>query len=231
MTLSDDAHDLIRRDIVNGTLAPEEPLRMDALKTRYGMGFSPLREALNRLQAEHMVIAVPQRGFAVAPVSPALMWDVIRTRIHIETRALEISIMQGDDDWEAAVVSSLHGMLLQARRLAEQECPTEDDFRCMEDRHRRFHRALIDACGSNWLLDFAAKLYFNSERYRFAALAGSIRGTVGRNVQDEHRRLADAATARDTARATELLTHHYLETGRYLESVLAVPQSENTVSD
>ena len=50
-------------------MAPGSPLRLADLSARYDMGFSPLREALNRLQAERLVIAEALRGFRVAPLS------------------------------------------------------------------------------------------------------------------------------------------------------------------
>ena len=47
-TLAERAYDGLRQDIVSGALGPGQPLRMAQLAQRYDMGFSPLREALNR---------------------------------------------------------------------------------------------------------------------------------------------------------------------------------------
>lgn len=218
MTLADSAYARIRQDVVNGTLLPDHPLRLDALKARYGIGYSPLREALNRLQSELIVIAVPLRGFTVAPVSLEQMWDVIESRIHIESRALALSIEYGDDAWESDVVSAMHALLLQARRLVDQQDPAPEGRQMLEDRHRSFHRALIGACRSEWLLDFSAKLYVASERYRHTALTGAASDGSQRDLQAEHRLLAETAIARDTPRALQLLKAHYQETGKYLET-------------
>ncbi|WP_313136590.1 GntR family transcriptional regulator [Paracoccus jeotgali] len=217
MTLADSAYARIRQDVVNGTLLPDHPLRLDALKARYGIGYSPLREALNRLQSERIVVAVPLRGFTVAPVSLEQMWDVIETRIHIESRALALSMQHGDDAWESEVVSAMHALLLQARRLADQRDVSPEGRQKLEDRHRSFHRALIAACRSEWLLDFSAKLYVASERYRHTALTGTAADGSQRDLQAEHRLLAETAIARDAPRALELLKTHYQETGRHLE--------------
>ena len=45
MTLSEQAYANLRNDIVRGTFRPDSPLRLAELSERYGMGFSPLREA------------------------------------------------------------------------------------------------------------------------------------------------------------------------------------------
>ena len=69
MTLAEKAYDALRHDIIRGELPPGRPLRLSDLSERYEMGFSPLREALNRLQAERLVTAESLRGFRVAPLS------------------------------------------------------------------------------------------------------------------------------------------------------------------
>jgi DNA-binding GntR family transcriptional regulator len=141
MTLAEKAYDSLRRDIVTGQLKPGAPLRMAQLSQRYEMGFSPLREALNRLQAERLVTSVALKGFSVAPLSMEEMWDATNTRILIEQRALRLSIEQGGDEWEAGIVGSLHALLLQAARGSA----TEAEARALEARYR--HPMLAPAPG------------------------------------------------------------------------------------
>ena len=87
-TLSAVAVTRLRNDILSCALPPGERLRLDALKTLYGVGFSPLREALVQLCAEGLVELEEQRGFRVAPVSADDLTDVTNTRVDIETLAL-----------------------------------------------------------------------------------------------------------------------------------------------
>ena len=65
VTLAEKAYDNLRQDIVRGAFVPGSPLRLADLGERYGMGFSPLREALNRLQSERLVTSESLRGFRV----------------------------------------------------------------------------------------------------------------------------------------------------------------------
>jgi DNA-binding GntR family transcriptional regulator len=81
MTLAEKAYLALRDDIVRGHFAADKPLRLAELSARYDMGFSPLREALNRLQAERLVTAEALRGFRVAPLSVAEFEDAVRVRI------------------------------------------------------------------------------------------------------------------------------------------------------
>lgn len=224
-TLSEQMYLRLRADIVKGVLRPEQPLRLDALKTAYSAGFSPLREALTRLQGERLVISVPLKGFVVAPVSLDHMWDTIETRILIETRALRLAIQQGDDAWEAGIVAALHGLGKQVDRLAKLSDPSDEDLKALEIRHNAFHHALIAACGSEWLLDLSEKLNVATERYRFPSLVRAKGQTSTRDVQAEHRALADAALARDTDKAATLLDAHFRRTGEQMALTVAnLPQ-------
>ncbi|MGH2397199.1 MAG: GntR family transcriptional regulator, partial [bacterium] len=75
---TDAAYRTLRREILAAHLAPGTALKFDALGAAYGLGRTPLREALSRLEAEHLVTASRNRGFAVAPVSRAELEDLTR---------------------------------------------------------------------------------------------------------------------------------------------------------
>jgi len=223
MTLSEQVYQDLRRDIVSGVLEPRLPLRLDRLKTRYGVGFSPLREALSRLQSERLVDAVALRGFTVAPMSIDKMWDAINTRLLIETDALRRAIDKGDDRWEATLVAAMHALSLQYRRLPDGPLK-EPQTEALRQRHQEFHAALISACGSDWLLDFAEKLTLATERYRHTTMHRLI-PEQRRDLDAEHRALMEAAVARDADRACGLLTEHYTLTGRHMAAQFGTGQA------
>lgn len=219
MTLAENAYQALRRDIITGALKPGQPLRMAQLSQRYDMGFTPLREALNRLQAERLVVSVALKGFTVAALSLDEMRDATNTRILIEQRALRLSIELGGDEWEAGIVGSLHALLLQAARGTAEEA----DARALETRHHAFHTALLQACGSGWLMEFFQRLYVESERYRYPMLAPRAQTNSTeplRDVQAEHEALAKAALSRDADLASALLADHYRRTAQRLESLM-----------
>ena len=211
-TRTEEAYTHLRRDIIRGQWKPLEPLRMHNLSERYGMGQSPLREALSRLQAERLVMLMPLKGFTVAPLSAFEMWDAISLRILLETEALRRSIRDGDDRWEAAIVAALHALVLQARRTGTEEADPD----LFEARHHDFHRALIAACNSPRMLEQFDRLYAECERYRFPTLDPSA--AARRDVQAEHRAIADAALARDADTACDLLARHYRATAERVEA-------------
>jgi DNA-binding GntR family transcriptional regulator len=219
-TLTEQAYQTLRREIVSGRLAPEQPLRLEFLRDTYGFGFSPLREALSRLQSERLVSQFALRGFKVAAVSIAEMSDIIETRIVIETEALRRSIQRGGDDWESAIVATFHALRNAAqRRVADDAKP--DAASELENRHHDFHQALLSACGSPWLIHLSGQLYMLSERYRRPLLSGSAPNDMpARDVLGEHAAIMEATLAREGSKAVDLLSAHYRRTGKTIERML-----------
>ncbi len=206
-TLAEQALHILRQEILDGSLAAGQALRLDFLKARYGISYSPLREALNRLHSEKLVVALPARGFRVAACSEEAMWDAIETRIVIDCEALRRSLAKGDAHWEAAMSAAFDAL--------EQAHSQADGVRT-EEGHQAFHNSLLAACGSPWLLDLSAMLYAQTERYRRPVLRGWDKAAHPhpRDIGLEHRQIYSAALARDAGLAAGLLARHYRETGR-----------------
>jgi DNA-binding GntR family transcriptional regulator len=192
----------LRADILGVQFQPGEKLRFRELRARYGVGISPLREALTRLTADGIVVLEDQRGFRVAPVSRADLEDVTRLRQELESMALRLAIANGDEEWEVRVMAALH-------RLSKLPEHDPDDPRIMNEqwarRHEEFHYALLSACGSPRLLHFRKTLFDQSERYRRLS---KVYGDQPRDVLGEHRAITDAALARDAGLACSLLVEH-----------------------
>lgn len=205
-TLARQAHSLLRDDILSGQLQPGERLRTKGLQERYGLGLSPLRESLQRLSAEGLVVVDEQRGFSVAAVSLAELKDLTLARTSIESVMLPLALAQGDEDWEARIVAAFH-------RLSRTPLPTGPDAheaaRQWELRHRSFHDALVAGCGSPWLMRLHAQLVDQTERYRMIRLQKmSKRKPAARDVHAEHQALMEAVLARDEKLALRLMREH-----------------------
>ncbi|EPZ15754.1 transcriptional regulator [Thauera terpenica 58Eu] len=213
-TLVEGAYQRLRRDIIEGTHAPGDKLRVEHLKEHYDVGAGTLREALLMLVTDALVVAQGQRGFRVAPISLADFEDITRTRVLLETEALRQSIAAGGEEWEAAIVAAFHRLSRAEQRLADHEQGISEEW---EMRNRAFHEALISASASRWIRHFQHILYQQSERYRRISL---FRQPIARDIHAEHQALFEASLARDATRATSILTEHLLRT---LDAVRRMP--------
>ena len=79
--------------------APGQKLRMAEMCERYGMGLSPMREALSRLGQEGMVIQSDRRGFCVTEVNREDLDELIRSRCLLYEVAVRESVRNGDSAW------------------------------------------------------------------------------------------------------------------------------------
>lgn len=220
-TLANEAYARLREDMVAGFFPAGEPLRLEALRSKYGYSFSPLREALNRLRSERLVELSALRGFRMSPLSLSEMWDAIETRILVECEALRQSIRHGGYDWEARVVGAFHSFSRVTDHARSENNSEKAILSEIERHHHDFHFALIAASPSRWLNEFAAQLYAHTERYRRPALT-ALRDTHGhvRDVVGEHKLLMETSIARDADGASELLSQHYRMTGKAIETWL-----------
>ncbi|MFT3697926.1 MAG: FCD domain-containing protein [Kofleriaceae bacterium] len=208
-TFSEEAYGWLRQRILDGTFEAGEKLRVEHLREQAGIGATPIREALARLSAERLVLAIGQRGFRVAPVSLAELEDVTTNRVMLETRAVELSVKQGDLAWEAALVASHH---LMGR--------AKGTFADWDKLNAGFHDALVAACGSPWLMELRKMLFDQHTRYR-ALAAATTKRTGGRDVAREHDAIVEAALARQHRRCAELVEDHIRETATVLHAQLA----------
>lgn len=213
-TLAEAAYRRLRRDIIEGIHPPGEKLRVEHLKDHYAVGAGTLREALQLLVTDALVVAQGQRGFRVAPISLDDFEDITRTRVLLETVALQQSIELGDDVWEANVVASFHMLSRAEDKLVDGTNASREEW---EMRNRAFHEVLISASTSRWLRHFQNILYLQSERYRRLSL---FRQPISRDVHSEHQAIVDAALARDAKEAARILSDHILRT---LEAVRKLP--------
>lgn len=215
--LSQQAHELLKADLLAAAFVPGERLRLDALSARYGIGVVPLREALNRLSSEGFVERQNQRGFIVAPMSLADLEELVKTRIWLETKALTESIAAATEEWEERLIVVYH-RLARTQRLIEAE---EGDRlnQTWEALHKEFHMQLISCCGSTWLLGFCSTMMDQAVRYRNLSVNFTKRRRG--DAISEHRDILDAALDRDAERSAALLEAHYNRTLEGLRTILA----------
>ena len=217
--LSEQAYLLIRQDILSGKIPAGEKLKIDVLQREYNFSSSPLREALNRLVGENLVVADERRGFRAAPLTAKDLIDLTAMRLVIETGALAASIQKGSDAWEGQVVAAFYRLDRIERRIALGETSRDDEW---TSRHKEFHMSLVLACGSDRLIGLCAKLFDQSERYR--RLSASLRQKP-RNTMDEHREIMETALARN-AQAVEKLRDHIDRTADHVLPTLKTNRAE-----
>lgn len=193
----------LRSDIVNGRLAPGEPLRQDEIARSFGLSHVPIREAFLKLEAEGLVEIRPRRGAIVSDLSAAEIEELNEMRAALECCVLRIAVPRFTESDFTKAASVLDRIDRQPGRWAELNA--------------EFHAALYEPAERPRLLNAILSLQRNVERY----LRHEVK--VANNLaasQREHRKLLTLMKRGRAEEACALLASHIIEPGRILVSEL-----------
>lgn len=222
VTTVEAAYQALKADIISGKLKPAELLRIDRISRAYGIGPTPLRETLQRLTAEGLVISRGGRGFQVALLDAEEIEDLNIARTAIEQGALRLSIAHGGEDWEGRVVAA--GYIIQKwdAQMLKGDADAVDKW---EQANKDFHAAILSGCGSRWLLHTRDGLSSKCERYRRAAIA-HYGPSYHESIAREHKELLQAVLDRDADRSCDFLVAHYKRTLTEVQRMLSAHDAD-----
>ena len=213
-TLATSIYERLKGDILSASLEPGRKLQLRFLMEHYEAGQTPLREALNRLTTEDLVIGKEQRGFFVKPISLEELGELTKTRCWVEGLALRESIANADPAWEEALIVAHHRLDRAPRSLNPERFESNPEW---ERLHKAFHAILISGCQSRPLIGFCEQLADRLGRYRALSSRKAFRV---RKVSQEHADIVKAVLDRDSEEAVRLLQRHYEKTAEVIRADL-----------
>src|SRR6478736_7473580 len=196
MLLRDNVYESLRSDILTCHFAPGDDMREQDLAERYAVSRQPVREALLRLEREHLVTVQPRQGYRVNPISLADARDLLRFRLALEPACVAEAIGNAGDD----VLKSL------------------DQFRRFSGNHekfiaynRAFHSALAHASGNRRMAAALCDLIGQADRLVRVSVA-NLRGHNPAKLVAEHVALIEAMQQRDRRAAVSIIKAHISRT-------------------
>lgn len=218
-TVSEQVYNAVRDRILSGQIAPESPIRQDALSAALGVSKIPLREALTRLEQDGLVSSHPNRGYVVTPMTGAEADEVFALRLKLEPEATAIGATTAN--------SQQRRIATEAFELLDAEAEKSESR--MGVLNREFHLALIRPSGKFVTIQLIERLQLIAERYVRAHLEPQGRE---RRARAEHAGLLKAWLAGDATavqRKVEIHISGALEDLRTeLESKAAAIHSRTT---
>ena len=139
----------LRDAIASGRFAPGEQLTEQGLAEELDVSRGPVREALQRLLQEGLVVGERNRGVVVMSLSPDDIADLYLARLAVERQAALLLAARRDPD-ALAPLENLVARMVTATRAHRWTQAAELD--------RDFHAALVAATGSNRLVRMFATL-------------------------------------------------------------------------
>lgn len=155
--LSDVAYNGLRSAIIRAELAPGSIIDDRHCMDMLGVGRTPLREALQRLAQEDLVLAVPQRGYFVSSTSASDFFQLQEFRLQAEVMAARMAAVRisiGQLDAFARLIEEAH-IGVEAERM-------EIEWHLGID--EQMHRLIAEASGNTYLAQALTRLYALSVR-------------------------------------------------------------------
>lgn len=104
--LSSRAYRFIKDDIVTCKLTPGQFIAQIDLADHYGVGLTPVREALRQLAQEGFVQPVPRMGYIVSPITGRDVQEIYEMRIILETSSARLAASRGTDKELSSLLES-----------------------------------------------------------------------------------------------------------------------------
>lgn len=196
--------DSIRELILSGEFAPGSKISQEALASRFGASRIPVREALNRLESDGLVVLKPNCGAWVAKLDLQECLEIYKIRERVEPLALSEAVANITD----AEIDALEELVLAMEKASEPE-----EFLRLD---REFHLASYRAARMNMLAGMVERFWNTTQHYRraFTSLLGSEGSWI---IHAEHKLIIDALRRRDADGAGHLLHEHIRRTRFELE--------------
>ncbi len=197
--ISERAYRELRDRIVRLELPPGTVLREGGLMAELGIGRTPLREAIKRLEAERLVEVQPRRGTSVTGVDAADIVAISEVRAALEGFAAGLAAVRLSHGRRDALLD------LRDELAGPSAGRSQDEWIRLDE---RVHRLVWDASGNPYLVRTLDAYFALSLRVWYLVL-DRVPG-LGVSVHDQLGVL-DAVLARDQQRAREAMRAHVLE--------------------
>jgi DNA-binding GntR family transcriptional regulator len=197
LSFAERAYRDIRDRLVMLDIAPGSPLNDDELAGSLGVGRTPVREALKRLEYERLVVAYPRRGTFATEVNITDLAHISEVRQQLEPPAAASAARRAGPQDRAGLADLLSQL--------ESYDPTVSGTRGLMRLDMAVHRAIYAAAHNPYLEDTLVRYDNLATRIwclfldRLPDMAGHVK---------EHRPLIQALLDRDAEAAAQLTREH-----------------------
>lgn len=218
-SLVDDVAFRIQADILHGVFAPGQHITQWELCERFGVSRTPIREALQQLQAQNMVVIVPNKGAVVQTPTATGLMEVYAIRAELEGFSSELAagLWTEDDDIELLAAQAKLGVLVASALKYSNRTPDSDTKIASQIAtvNEEFHSIIHRASGNLRLKQLIVSLQNSIPVRQVWYAVKSANEAEHLNLQD-HQEIIEALQKRDGAKAREATRRHILHAGKLL---------------
>ncbi len=195
ISLADQVFDHLENDILSGKYQRGEILTESKLSAELGVSRTPIREALRRLEQEH-IIEESGKGSVVIGINEKDLEDIFMIRKSLEC---QVAALAAKNRTEEQLKQLREALEFQEFYLNKKD---PDQIKLMDS---RFHETLYKLSGSTAFYDTLVPLHKKIQKYRRASVANSSRAEAS---VAEHRKIYEAIESQNTALAAKYASEH-----------------------
>lgn len=195
ISLADQVFDHLENDILSGKYQRGEILTESKLSAELGVSRTPIREALRRLEQEH-IIEESGKGSVVIGINEKDLEDIFMIRKSLEC---QVAALAAKNRTEEQLKQLREALEFQEFYLNKKD---PDQIKLMDS---RFHETLYKLSGSTAFYDTLVPLHKKIQKYRRASVANSSRAEAS---VAEHRKIYEAIKSQNTALAAKYASEH-----------------------
>ena len=210
VSLADRAYLAIRDQLIMLDIQPGDPIDDDQLAKSLGVGRTPVREALKRLEVDRLVVSYPRRGTFATGMDIADLAHVSEIRVQLEPLAARRAAERAPRATRAELVEL-------ASRIEALDIVGTDRTEVMRW-DLSVHRAIYRAANNPHLEDILIR--YDNLATRIHCMFLDRLSTVDMHVVAEHVALLRAIAAGETDHADELAREHVLGFERAIRAVI-----------
>ena len=195
ISLADQVFDHLENDILSGKYQRGEILTESKLSAELGVSRTPIREALRRLEQEHIIEELG-KGSVVIGITEKDLEDIFMIRKSLEC---QVAALAAKNRTEEQLKQLREALEFQEFYLNKND---PDQIKLMDS---RFHETLYKLSGSTAFYDTLVPLHKKIQKYRRASVTNSSRAEAS---VAEHRKIYEAIESQNTALAAKYASEH-----------------------
>lgn len=198
--LADEVYDTLLTQLMSLRIEPDSRVTIDALVRELGVSQTPIRDALNRMEADGLVVRVPHAGYRIPPqITRQRFEDMVEFRLLLEPAAARRAAEHASEEQ----VRELRQVLDEMAGLVAGE--GHQAYGAFGLRDAAFHDLLAQSAGNQVVREALARLHTHVHLFRL-----NYDSQVTSLASGEHDEILAAVAARDPDAAAYAMRQHIL---------------------
>jgi DNA-binding GntR family transcriptional regulator len=208
-TYTDPVVTYIKQCILNGTYKPGTKVKELALAQKLSISRAPIREALQILIKEGLVVWLPQKGKFITELNPKQIRDSYFAGGILEAAAVSTALHRYTDK----DMQQLANIVKRMKQVAENKEPMET-IAPLDD---KFHKILFSRIDNEFVIEFCRRSCQGLSK--FLLFRYWIKLFTAHEVYIRHKVILDALKHGDPAQLEEKIRLHYFDAGERMSIV------------